>query len=624
MIAASINRIKASDDSAPASVATVQSTRIAPATTIVVDTVAGWPAYFVATMGTPHTFTDPVTSEEITVISEATAKDFAGHVDAGNLVIDSMAPGFTDTGSAVGDVIILKPTTAWADNIARTLAVSHEDTGALKAQAIRDALNIDPGSLTGWAPLGYTPNTVTNNGNRSYDLVVNSVDLTSSLSVGMKLRLTRTVTAPIQCASLNGTNHYFNKTSPAGTTFTDDFAASAWVKLTSYAQGTIISRYNGTSGWYLDVNSNGQVRLVGHNAGGANFSLVSSNQSIPLNKWVHITAQLDMSAFTATTTTSYIMIDGVDVPATVSRNGTNPTALVQAGNLEVGSANASQFFPGKIAQAFYTSAKLTQANARILMTRGIANADGATYSIVSAYSFNNAITDIITGTANNLTAQNSAAATNSDSPFALSSSGVPSGTTEYALITKIAFSTNTTITVQTPEGGALPATGGISAVSYSTHRAPYGFPTDGGVWDVIAFYKTAISGSASLNTWGGSGKGMITMPVGPWDIEYDVPHYSDYGTGSNTSRIHYLTLSTTNNTETDSYWTSIAQVQAAATNPIFGSQQTKRGAKSLSAQTPLYVVFKESGSGGISNHGIFMDTSGANASGFIKARPACL
>jgi hypothetical protein len=33
------------------------------------------------------------------------------------------------------------------------------------------------------------------------------------------------------------------------------------------------------------------------------------------------------------------MIDGVNVPASVTRGGTNPTSLIQAGNLEIGSIN---------------------------------------------------------------------------------------------------------------------------------------------------------------------------------------------------------------------------------------------------------------------------------------------
>lgn len=136
---ASIELIKASDGSGNANVATVQSSRAPLASTIVVDTVLGINgAGFAGTMGTPHTFTDPVTSETITVISEATAVDFTGHVDGSNLEIDDIAPGYTDLGSEVGDIIVIRPTTQYADNLADVVAESHNDDGTIKDGAISD------------------------------------------------------------------------------------------------------------------------------------------------------------------------------------------------------------------------------------------------------------------------------------------------------------------------------------------------------------------------------------------------------------------------------------------------------------------------------------------------------
>ena len=144
---ASISSLKASDGTGNASVATVQSVRSSGATTLVVDTVQGINTKFHATMGTPHTFVDPVTSETITVISEATAVDFQGHVDGSNLEIDTIAPGFTDAGSAVNDIVIIKPTTQWADNVASVLAVEHNDDGTLKNNAVVTA-NITDEAVT--------------------------------------------------------------------------------------------------------------------------------------------------------------------------------------------------------------------------------------------------------------------------------------------------------------------------------------------------------------------------------------------------------------------------------------------------------------------------------------------
>jgi len=144
----SINLIKSSDGTGNAAMATVQSTRAPGASTILVDTVDNIPATFYGAMGTPHTFVDPITAETITVISEATSRDFEGHVDGTNLEIDAMAPGNTDLGSAAGDVIIIKPITEWANNIATTFAVAHNDDGSLKNDSISSESlftdNIDP------------------------------------------------------------------------------------------------------------------------------------------------------------------------------------------------------------------------------------------------------------------------------------------------------------------------------------------------------------------------------------------------------------------------------------------------------------------------------------------------
>ncbi|NBW21919.1 MAG: LamG domain-containing protein, partial [Caulobacteraceae bacterium] len=320
------------------------------------------------------------------------------------------------------------------------------DTTAGMFEVLQNMSAMTPGSAggtafaSGWTLIPSTvPNTVTYNGNRSYTCVINSTDLTSYVSAGMRVRTTRTVAAPTQCTSLNGTTQYYSKSSPAGMTFTDDFVVSAWVKLSSYAAGnqTVVSRFNGTSGWQLNIQSTGQIELVGFNGGGANKSYLQSYQSLPLNKWVHVTAQLDMSSFTATTTTSYAMIDGVDIPVQVGRAGTNPTSLIQAGNLEIGSTNSGTApFNGKIAQVAIFNAKVTQAIMQGYISQGLS---GSETSLISAYSFNNSINDLNTTNANNLTANGSAVATNADSPFGGQADGTVSSTIDYGIITKISY-----------------------------------------------------------------------------------------------------------------------------------------------------------------------------------------
>ena len=155
---ASIEKLKASDGSGNANVVTIQNSRSPGASTIIGDTVLGInPDGFMATMGTPHTFIDPITSEEITVISEETAVDFSGHVDGANLEIDDIAPGYTDEGSEVGDIVIIRPTTQWSDELAEILAVAHNDDGTPNDEAIHSAT---PAGVVlpyagGSAPTGY-------------------------------------------------------------------------------------------------------------------------------------------------------------------------------------------------------------------------------------------------------------------------------------------------------------------------------------------------------------------------------------------------------------------------------------------------------------------------------------
>jgi len=431
--------------------------------------------------------------------------------------------------------------------------------GAITAPSAVIAGNITANSITiagsasavGWNPLGIAQSgTIVNNGNRSYDVPF-ATTVAGILTPGMRVRIPRTVAAPTQCTSLNGTTQYYNDTTVAGMTFTDDFTASAWVKLSSYptVDTGLTSRFNGTSGWIMFVAPSGQISLAGYNGAAGNSSRVSSFQSIPLNKWVHITAQLDMSAFTATTTTSYVMIDGVDVPASVARTGTNPTALIQAGNLEIGSFNASAFFPGKLAQVAVFSAKVTQATARTYYSQGLI---GTETNLISAYSFNNSINDLNTTNANNLTAQGSAVATNADSPFALDANGVPGGTNEFGIVTKVV---TTTATIQVPEGCAIPTSGGVGSIDYSTVATPFGFPRNSGRWQIESLINSQQSNLSATTVIFNVGSWQLSIPIGDYKVGYEAHLQINPSSGNNGG--FSASLSTVNNTFSDTTMTSV-------------------------------------------------------------------
>jgi hypothetical protein len=450
-----------------------------------------------------------------------------------------------------------------------TTAKTHTKTALvemnLTAEDIKDlydAFDSFAASTNDWRTLIPAVSSVVYLGQRSYEITFVST-VAALLSPGMRLRTTRTVAAPTQCTDLeSSSSQYWNKTTPAGMTWTDDFVTGAWIKLESYGalnQG-VITRFNGTSGWELRIENNaGRVMLIGYNGGVGNFSLVQTQQSIPLGRWVHIAAQLDMSAFTATPTTSYIMLDGVDVPCTVARAGTNPTALLQAGNLEVGSTIGATYFDGKIAQAFVSSAKITQANVRTIISQGLTSALITTHSIASAYAFNGNGNDLNTTNANNLTAQNGATALSADSPFGVQADDSISSTLDHLLVTRV---NGAVVTVQAPEGSTVPTSGGVSAVSYSSADTPFGFPKEKSRWEIQSLMRVIAAQTAPVSaTWYNPASYRLSVPVGAWVLGYDTQMYGDRASGDVNMA---STLSTTNNSEFSRRYT----VRADNTTPV--------------------------------------------------------
>lgn len=122
-----LNLIKGSNGSGEAVKASVTVPRVSGSTVLTVDSAANWPSTFIATMGTPAA-NDRLTAAVV----------FTGHISAGTIVIDSRAPGYggTDLGSLAGDVVVLKPTTLWANNIASTMLASHNDDGTINTAGI--------------------------------------------------------------------------------------------------------------------------------------------------------------------------------------------------------------------------------------------------------------------------------------------------------------------------------------------------------------------------------------------------------------------------------------------------------------------------------------------------------
>lgn len=468
--------------------------------------------------------------------TSATAKQaFTGVIDTGGIQVTSVVwtEGTNQTHNAGSTVVDYTTATHFAAAV-KGILIEHAQAGThtaalitsrtedtapdvgadylltydTSATALKKVLPKNLGITTGWIA-GQLPavSSVTENGNRSADMTFAST-VANILTPGMRIRTSRTVAAPTQSTSLNGTTQYYSKATPNKLTFTDNFTCMAWVKLTSYAVGGMITRF-AASGWLFRVSAAGQVEIYADN--GAISRAFQSYQSLPLNKWVHVAASLNMAG-----ASGVVYFDGVSVP--VYSTGGAGTVLTQAGNLNIGATAGAAFFPGTIAQAAVFNAVLTQATIRSYKNQGLS---GSETNLQSAYSFNNVITDLNTTTPNDLTANGSAVATNASSPFTTDANGVAAGTYDWAIVTKVA---TTVATVQYPEGCAIPTSGGISTVDYSGVKTPFGMPVRSlGILSSILqanFVTTAtptvtdISG-ASI-TYTATGNETIRIKISPW------------------------------------------------------------------------------------------------------------
>ena len=128
-------------------------------------------------------------------------------------------------------------------------------------------------------------------------------------------------------------------------------------------------------------------------------------------------------------------------------------------------------------------------------------------------------------------------------------------TPKYFLITKVAFSTDTTVTIYGGTDYDL-ANAAITSPFYSTAKAPAGFPLDKSKWTVLVTDSSdRQQASPTQNTWYniGTTNSQITIPIGVWNLDYQT---NIYVTKSATNLTVKSTLSTANNSESDTTLTS--------------------------------------------------------------------
>lgn len=167
-------------------------------------------------------------------------------------------------------------------------------------------------------------------------------------------------------------------------------------------------------------------------------------------------------------------------------------------------------------------------------------------------------------------------------------------TTKYFIITKVAFSTDTTVTLYGGTDYDLVSTGttAVSAFSYSEAKAPAGFPMDPNVWTVeTSITSNQTQTSPASATFYNVGTTTIDVPVGVWNLEYSISAYVQYGTTVN--GLLYIALSTSNSSVSDTQLRA-SQYQYQTTS-ITGESFYRRKFVSLTTKATYYLILSQQG-----------------------------
>lgn len=417
-----------------------------------------------------------------------------------------------------------------------------------------------------------------NNGNKEFVLTSN-VDTSGVLSPGMKLKLPRSTTPPTQAMSFTAaSSQYATRASPTGITFTGAFTCEAWVYLNSYTNvGMIIDRMDtgGTNGWDFYINSSGQIVI--DYVTSSSHTTWSTYQSVPLKRWVHIAAAVSS---VSSKTLQGIYINALSVPTQSTASAA--TTLTQTGNLTIGANNIggtpANFFDGYIAEARVWSVAQSQANIQANMAINLVGNETNLVALFQGPTFND-----LTSNANNLTATNGATQVTS----------YPYNATEYAFVTKVASGA---VTVFTGTDYTIPNMT-LSSPSYSTSRAPYGFPASRGKWVVtVRSLVNDSTASPTSGTWVESPTLRMSIPTGEWNLGYQVSGLANRGTSGLATTV--FTASPTSAAETDVELSSIIEISAAVSGAVTSIVPVVKSKDiSLTTQTTYYFNYKAGASG---------------------------
>lgn len=166
-------------------------------------------------------------------------------------------------------------------------------------------------------------------------------------------------------------------------------------------------------------------------------------------------------------------------------------------------------------------------------------------------------------------------------------------TVRYGIVTKMAFSTDTTMTIY---GGTDydvddTATYAISAFAYSTHKAPAGFPLQREKWSVLVIDSSNRSqASPTNNVYYNLGSIQISVPIGSWELSYGVKAEAQ----KNASIVAdiFVTLSANSSAEDEDEFSDSAGFITASGNLLVSHFVFRTKSITLATKGTYYLIAK--------------------------------
>lgn len=530
--------LRVSDGTTDASLMTVQADRSIGSTILEVNTIVGIPEKFIATSGSVNAqgFIDP-----------DTATNFYGHLNGLNLEIDGYAPGSSDGGNTAGEIVVIKPNTAWANMVAQSVelipdiangwisvtdewAFSSADGPSYKATVPSDATaSYTPGvkvKLDQSVPL-----------TASYNFDANSNDQKNGFN-GTDTSMSYTSGKFGNAATFNGTTSKIVIPDNSSLKPTGAFTIGCWIKTSNTgATKHIFQSYSANTnnaGIVLYINDSNNVGLlIGDNTGPSNYYNYSGSTNVCDNAWHYVIVAYQNNFLRA-------YVDGKPEFS----GYTVAPAYAATNYVRIGASNASgtdsQLMNGQIDDLFLVNG--WAAGEAWVKSRFVANSAQGSSDIAATSYFINTVTEPTVMTL--------------------------FGGTDYSLLNA-----------------------DITNIYYSRDKAPQNFPLNPAKWtQSLGDSNNRIQSSPVASTVYNPGSLAISVPPGVWDLGYEaslVAHKS-----ASTTTQSNASLSTSSSSITDPDFTSYIRSDGASGEMLLITTVSRRKRIELSAKATYYLVCK--------------------------------